>query len=200
MLRRRTARAAFAIASLTAALLLAGCSADDDPPIDEPTTQPAEETTTTTPTIAPVTLPVPSEAMATPDEAGAAAAAEYFVQLYDYSFASGDLAPWNALSGETCDFCRAIASDVAAIDQSANATILEPTTIVSSRVWMIEPAKWFGADLLVHESPSSQIDSEGDPVAVDDGGDFRLALALSWADGWTVDEVDVLDPDETPRW
>ncbi len=138
--------------------------------------------------------------MTSPDEAGAAAAAEYFVQLYDYSFASGNLEPWNGLASETCDFCRDIAADVAEIGQSGNRTLNEPTSIVTSRVWMIEPAKWFGADLIVREAPSTQVDATGATVATDDGGEFRLALALSWADGWKVDEVDVLDPDEAPKW
>ncbi|UFU04652.1 DUF6318 family protein [Ruania suaedae] len=36
---------------------------------------------------------------------GAIAAAEYFVELYPYVYASGDLEEWDALSDEGCGFC-----------------------------------------------------------------------------------------------
>jgi len=36
---------------------------------------------------------VPSAAMDAADEAGAIAAAEYFVALYDYAYSTGDLTP-----------------------------------------------------------------------------------------------------------
>ncbi|SED93770.1 hypothetical protein SAMN04488554_1109 [Ruania alba] len=36
---------------------------------------------------------------------GAVAAAEYFVELYPYVYASGDLTEWDALSDEGCGFC-----------------------------------------------------------------------------------------------
>ncbi|QHT58136.1 hypothetical protein GXP71_20015 [Cellulomonas sp. H30R-01] len=198
MLRRRTAQGAFAIALLTLGPALAACALDDDPAPPTPTADGRETSASTS--VDPVVRPIPDAAMTSPDEVGAAAAAEYFVQLYDYSFASGNLEPWNGLASETCDFCRDIAADVAEIGQSGNRTLNEPTSIVTSRVWMIEPAKWFGADLIVREAPSTQVDATGATVATDDGGEFRLALALSWADGWKVDEVDVLDPDETPKW
>lgn len=43
--------------------------------------------------------------MGTPGTDGAAAAASYFMELYPYVLATGDLAEWDAISADTCDFC-----------------------------------------------------------------------------------------------
>lgn len=37
---------------------------------------------------------------------GAIAAAKYFVELYPYIYATGDLAEWDALSDDGCEFCN----------------------------------------------------------------------------------------------
>ncbi len=44
--------------------------------------------------------------------AGAEAAAEYFLQLYPYVYATGDLAEWRSLSHAGCQFCASVISNV----------------------------------------------------------------------------------------
>ena len=53
-----------------------------------------------------VEKPTPPDAMRRDDVAGAEAAAQYFLQLYPYVYATGDLAEWKAMSHPECVFCE----------------------------------------------------------------------------------------------
>ena len=50
--------------------------------------------------------------MDTGDEAGAAAAAAYFMQLFAYVLHTGDLDRWDAVSTTDCGFCGSVRADV----------------------------------------------------------------------------------------
>ncbi|WP_250444832.1 DUF6318 family protein [Actinotalea sp. C106] len=102
--RRRVLRAAGTMLALT---LVVGCTPDEP----EPTTPPA----TTAPTAAPTPSPEPSEpvavaptrpaAMDRADEAGAVAAAKYFLELFAYVLSTGDTTEWDAVTIESCSLC-----------------------------------------------------------------------------------------------
>jgi len=47
------------------------------------------------------------------DEVGAVAAAEYFMALHEWTYATGDTSRWDEISGQTCGFCSNVHSDVA---------------------------------------------------------------------------------------
>lgn len=108
--RRRRRGVAFALA---VGLGVGGCSpqAEPLPPVVEepgPTASPSpsEPTPAPEPTVEPVTEPVPPPAMEQADEAGALAAAEYFMKLSEYAFLTGDLNTWNEISTTDCGYCR----------------------------------------------------------------------------------------------
>ncbi|MBM7477887.1 DUF6318 family protein [Oerskovia jenensis] len=97
--------------------LVVGCSSPD-PVIESPAPVVSEEPSPTpnpTPTPTP-TGPVKPERpadMDRTDEVGAAAAATYFLELYPYVMATGDLTEWDAISYvDLCEFCVKVASDV----------------------------------------------------------------------------------------
>ncbi|WP_454042589.1 DUF6318 family protein [Cellulosimicrobium sp. Marseille-Q8652] len=91
-------------------MLVAGCTGEE-PVEPEPSTSTAEESAEPTeePEPSPTeTGPVKPErpaAMEQKDAEGAAAAAEYFIELYPYVMATGDTAEWQAMSLETCEPC-----------------------------------------------------------------------------------------------
>ncbi|MBO1752457.1 hypothetical protein J4G33_11660 [Actinotalea sp. BY-33] len=101
--RARVLRAAGAALALA---LVVGCTPE------EPTAPP---TTAAPTTAAPTPSPEPSEpvaeaptrpeAMDSSDEAGAVAAAEYFMELFAYVLATGDTTDWNAVTVESCILC-----------------------------------------------------------------------------------------------
>src|SRR5690606_10681395 len=97
--------------------LAAGCTSGASGPTPQPTApiEPspsaiAQESATPTPGV--LTEPVRPPEMDRVDEVGAIAAAGYFMDLHEYVFATGDLQRWNEISGQSCDFCTNVRSDV----------------------------------------------------------------------------------------
>ena len=62
------------------------------------------------------------------------AVAEYFVLLYPYVYATGDLAEWNALSDPDCKFCASVVDNARAM--SPTVTTAKAAT---SRSWRQGP-------------------------------------------------------------
>src|SRR5690625_1476754 len=102
-------------------VLAAGCSdAEGDPPGAEPSATEQSPTTSATPeeTASPGPGPTPwpeptrPAAMERDDIEGAKAAAEYFLELYPYAFATGELEDFREMSHPDCKFCRGAADRV----------------------------------------------------------------------------------------
>ncbi|WP_236755734.1 DUF6318 family protein [Actinomyces radicidentis] len=53
---------------------------------------------------------------------GAVAAAEYFVSLYPYVYATGDLTEWDAMSEDGCVFCGSVHDNVTELHESGGWT------------------------------------------------------------------------------
>jgi hypothetical protein len=91
---------------LAAGLVLSACTgAAPDP---EVSTGPAGDPTPTasaSPSPSVPTKPERPEAMEREDAEGAAAAAEYFIELYPYVMATGDTEEFEAMSHRACGFC-----------------------------------------------------------------------------------------------
>lgn len=49
---------------------------------------------------------------------GAVAAAEYFISLYPYVYATGDLTEWDAMSEESCVFCSSVHDNVTELHEN----------------------------------------------------------------------------------
>ena len=113
--RRRAAR--WAAIGVVAGVVLAGCSDPEPVPSPPPpTTQAPEPTPSETP--AEITAPERPAEMERTDETGAMAAAEYFMELFAYVMATGDLEEWDRVSGQTCTFCASVREDVERIYSS----------------------------------------------------------------------------------
>lgn len=180
--RRRTLAAPALL--LTFATTVIGCTDGSNP----------TPTTTVTPSIAATPSPTPGPtptvpspparpaAMATNDEAGAVAAAQYFVvDLYNYAYATLDLTDWTTLSDPACDFCNSVKSDVEAQSTpttfDANATQVESATGTT-----ITEGSRYSATVVV-EQPQ-----EG---ASEASSRYEFYFAIAWADGWRMLAVDV---------
>ncbi|WP_246857937.1 DUF6318 family protein [Oerskovia sp. KBS0722] len=102
------------MAGAVLASLVAGCSSTD-PVIESPAPVVSEEPSPTpdpnptpTPTPAGPVKPERPADMDRTDQVGAAAAATYFLELYPYVMATGDLTEWDAMTwAELCSFCTA---------------------------------------------------------------------------------------------
>ena len=93
-------------------LALGGCTGDPGPGPTGSASTSASPTAAASPSPTPIVAPVRPAEMERSDEVGALAAAEYFMELYAYTFRTGDLTEWNAVSGQTCGFCSNARAEV----------------------------------------------------------------------------------------
>ncbi|GIG41906.1 hypothetical protein [Cellulomonas phragmiteti] len=125
--------------------------------------------------------------MATNDEVGAVAAAEYFVvDLYNHVHASLDLTEWRAMSDPECRFCSSVLSDVEALP-SPLIFDTSTTRVVSSSGTTITDGSRYTATLVVEQ-----------PQEADSGATstYEFHFAIAWADGWRMLAVDVTPLDQ----
>lgn len=111
--RRRTIMAG---AALTALLTLGGCTGSPDPSL-APSAAAPSATSSAEPTDVPSDVPVPPEkpaAMANDDEAGARAAADYFLALYGYTYQSDDFTLLEEFCHDDSTFCAGVRDQLAA--------------------------------------------------------------------------------------
>ncbi len=99
--------------------VVVGCS-PTEPVVESPSPVVSEEPSPTpvpTPTPTGPVKPERPADMDRTDEVGAAAAATYFLELYPYVMATGDLTEWDAMTwAETCDFCSKSRESALAFD------------------------------------------------------------------------------------
>jgi hypothetical protein len=184
------------LAVLAAAALLAACTAKAEPqPLPEPTatpTSPAVSEEATASERPEVEKPMPPDAMRRDDVAGAEAAAQYFLQLYPYVYATGDVAEWKAMSHPDCVFCDGVASRATEIHDSGGRQIGGSLVInrVDSRPPTDESA-YFAIWVDASESPVERTNGSGETTESFDGGlvEFDFALMRS-GDSWLVRGVD----------
>lgn len=171
---------------------LTGCTGEPEPSTTTQVTTSATPSPTPSPTPAVVTAPERPAAMATASADGAAAAASYFISLYPYVYATGDLAEWDALSGPDCAFCSSTREGVDRVRQKGGNVAGGEIAINSVDGSEIEPGRWYAATVIATEAPSAEYDMYGVPVEESQGGDYKFSVALTFASGaWTVDAVDV---------
>lgn len=128
--------------------------------------------------------------METPSPEGAAAAASYFMALYPYIYATGDLEEWSALSEPDCQFCANTRASVE--EQFARGAVGggSAITVESANGTEISPGAFYSADLVITQDASYEVSKDGTRTPVGEGGRFRLHFALAWESGWLVRAVD----------
>ena len=148
---------------------------------------------TPTPTTDPAaTKPQRPTAMDTPDAAGAEAAARYFMDLYAYVYATGDLEEWRQLSHPDCAFCASVIANVEEQAASGQHTTGGVATITDVSSLETDPGAWWSVDLELIQGPATVRDAAGgvlseraDPVA------YHADVAVArQGDRWQIRAVD----------
>lgn len=155
----------------------------------EPTTaQPTESSTPPAPAKSAPTAPAELERT---DEAGAVAAAEYFLELWSYTMQTGDVMAWDTMSEEFCEFCRWTRAIAVSIDEAGDTftggdikpmeTYLHPFD---------EAAGAYPVDVDFLQSPSERHSVSGRLVSADSETYGTLGVdVIRLDDGWKVLEV-----------
>lgn len=179
-MRSRAALAGCAIALA----LLAGCSAPAEPeatvtspvaPVPSTATGAAEPTAAATashtaggpptasvsPTGASIPVPPPPADMARDDEAGAIAAAEYFLtDLYPYTLSARDAEAWLAMSDPGCEYCASLAKAVETMREAdRTVTVTRPT--VTNAEWRVVEAGLYYVRFRLTTGPSYYYSASG---------------------------------------
>ena len=197
---RRRSRAAVPL--LVAALLVAGCSAEADvgpssPPVpSESATEAPQPSEPVAPTPADVEKPVPSEAIRRDDVAGAEAAAQYFLELYPYVYASGDLDGWKEMSHPECKFCESVVENVKTLHDSggfARGGDMDFEQVSSHAP--VPGNSLFRVDLLVSQAATQTVDGSG--VETESAPTSNLLILGMDQDvgQWMIRAVQVEEPD-----
>lgn len=185
---RRPARAT--LASLALALMLGACNQASEAPATPRSPSP----TSSGPAVSPTDSPSPS-ALAEPllpaaasaaDTAGAEAFARYAIDVLNHASATGDATRWNEITAPDCETCVSLSTDIEATGPSNEGAV----TIESTLPTEINPGSFFSVALKINQAPSTRADGSQNP-----GGRYALLLALRFTDGWTLEALDVADPD-----
>lgn len=171
-------------------LALVGCTGDAEPV----ETTPAPPTTASSPSPTPPVISAPEQpplpSSPTPDSAQATAA--YFIQLYGYAYASGELSEWDRLSSPSCNYCATTKDDVVRVTSQNHQVTGGSISITAARTDVVQPDVLYSVFLDYEESPSQELDEAGTPVAASDGGSFTALVAVRWTDArWVVEAVDI---------
>ena len=182
-------------------MVLSGCTSEPGP-------EPSAPETTSAPTVEPTATPTPTEtaspetvkperpeAMDEVSVEGAEAVARYFLELYPYVYATGDLSDWDAMSDPECQFCESVRQNAGELHDGGGYGI-GPTVDVESAD--ASPPRdgvdYFAVWVVALEGPSRQHGGDDEVLASSDGGPVAFDLAVrNDGEAWIVGEVSVED-------
>ena len=182
------------------ALVLGGCGGASPAPEPLPSataepSAPEPPTPAPTPSASAVARPERPADMDRTDEVGAAAAAEYFLSLYSYVMQTGDLAEWDAMSWESCNFCsgiRDLAVEIAAKQENYQGGAIEAIDVfVFPRD---EALDVYPVDVTYVQDPDARTDKEGALVNSTSGDAGKFGVdARRVVDQWKILAVSAQD-------
>ncbi len=135
--------------------------------------------------------------MSRADEAGARAAATFFVtELYPYTVATHDTRPWLAMSHSLCSYCASIVDSVTAEEGSGTVTTPGTITVIETRVEEASPLT-FGVKLEITVDHDVQRSQEGKAVQAFPAQHLRLGtIVVRQGDRWLVRGVEVFSSED----
>jgi hypothetical protein len=135
----------------------------------------------------------PKELDGEPSPEGAVAVARYFIQLYPYAYATGDLTAWNSLSSPHCKFCKSTHDNVLRATKQGTHDSGGLIEINDEHVRENSPGSSYEVvfDFIQHESRT--LDPKGNVVETYPEEDpSRMSIVLHWGKrGWVVRGVSV---------
>lgn len=189
------------VVAVSAAVGLAGCGASGAPDAPTPsgevqgTTAPEPDPVEPDPEPSAPLETIPPErpaAMDTVDKAGAEAVATYFLNLYPYVYATGDLAVWTELSHPECVFCKSVIDNVTASHAAGHTNEGGLIATGDAFVAEVDPGRWYSVELELDQEPAVEYDRDG--VVVEEHPEpqhYRVVFALVFEGSWLVRELDV---------
>ncbi|MBE6482678.1 MAG: hypothetical protein E7Z94_09985 [Actinomyces ruminicola] len=201
--RTRPVTAALA-ACLATLALAAGCATSNTATT---TTAPAASATATptaspTPTLSPEDAAARATALAmeppqpytpefTPD--GAAEAATYFIELYPYVYATGDLDTWQNMSEDDCEFCNSVVSNATELQNAGGWIDPWEQEITPLEWWTDEndPNRYVVRTQVNSHERDQHPGTNEPPIHIEQAEDILL-VQLRWTgSNWSIEIVDI---------
>lgn len=163
-------------------------------PQSDPGPEPAEDEPDGEPRPGDYEHPEPGPEIDDDGQAGAEAAAVYFVELFSYIHNSGDFEAWNELTVGECNFCVTVREEIAELHAGGGFEVMPPPEVmqVNSRVWEADRGDYL-ADLLIETSGSETFDGDGNRTAVYAAESVRVRVLVEHERAWRVIDVNVED-------
>ena len=125
---------------------------------------------------------------------GAVATGSYFVQLYPYVYATGDLEQWRAMTRQDCLFCGSVITNVTSLHDSGG--WVDPWVHTITETGYSDPgpgSEYSRVDIVFSQEAAYTYDGTGAPPKVSDPvSRTRLILAMRYEDGhWIIREGQV---------
>jgi hypothetical protein len=160
--------------------LAAGCTGGGgpgpSPSVEEPVVPAPSETPKPTPTETGPVKPERPAAMERDDAEGAAAAAEYFLELYPYVMATGDTVEWDAMTwAETCGFCTGVRDTALEIRSAGDFYSGSDTTVDSAEAGEVDTLTG-GRAVIVDVVQGPHIRTASDGEVITEGGEVAARL------------------------
>jgi len=179
---------------VAAGCLVAACTGGEPeptPPVETsvaPSPTPTPEPTETGPT-----KPDRPAAMDRDDAEGAAAAAEYFIGMYPYVMATGDLTEWEAMAHAECDACTDLAADAKRRAENGDTFTGGVTTarvVDPEKYYRDEATGIFPLDVEVIEEATTITSSSGETLYDAPRSEYTRRVEMGRNDGsWVVVEI-----------
>lgn len=191
MARTRTRLTAGAT-TLAVTLILSACAADG-----EPAAQPSSAAPSPSPTASPSpsipTVPKPERPATMDDDgqAGAEAAALYFLSLEPYMQSSGDTSDWESMSHSVCEFCANRLEQAKEIAANGDTfTGGHALAEITETYAQDPPTGIWPIDVIVHQDATRIARPSGEVVFTQEANTFSARIEVALRDGeWVVVEL-----------
>lgn len=127
-----------------------------------------------------------------PTEEAAAEVAKYFLAIFPYTFASGDVSKWDEMRGADCTFCAGVRAQAQEYLDARKRTVGGQITFAHAQGFA-EGDGSFVVAVRLTQSASFDVDPTGE--VVDEPGftvEAKAEMRVVWSDErWRVDAVDM---------
>ena len=168
--------------------LLQGCGGTEPPTPTPVVSQTASAVPSPSPTTEALAPPERPAAMDSGDEAGAIAAATYFMGMFEYVLHTGDVATWDAVSAAACEFCQRVKADVTRVYGAGGSYTGGEFSIEQASVLGVDPQLGgYGVLVPYMIAAGAEIDEAGLVVAAKDAETGRAVIDTVFSEhGWVL--------------
>jgi len=182
------------LAAVMIAATLAACSGPaQEPSSDAATYTRPDPTRSPSPSASATEVEKPERpaAMEKKDAEGAAAAAEYFVELYPYVMRTGDVAEWLSMAHRTCESCSDMITQAVEIKSAkAHAAGGQTSLNVLDEYPRDASTGIYPMDVVIAQGAFQITDGKGNPVLDSDPSNVQRRMEMGRVDGsWVVVEI-----------